>query len=343
MDLHEDDIRDLFEATAVLARDPVPTFEVVLELIRSLIPCTSVSFNDMTLATGDFRYSIVPDDQAAIAVRLKPAYDRFAHQHPLIMSAQMKPASGALRFCDVAGPSVTETELYREFYEPFGIRYQLVIQLPSPPDVVVGYACNRSAIEGEFGDRDVAALNALGAHLSMHHRRVVDLERADAMAVEVDRGGGWTILTARSDGVVESSSGSSPSPLVRAGRIPPALVELLPTAGDTRCGAATHEFMVDDERWRCVVHPVPVGPTVLLVRRLGEEPVGASALFDLGLTPRQADVAIELARSGGTNAQLARELGISEGTVKKHLETVFRGLGVDSRAAAVVVLRSLIG
>ena len=31
MDLHEDDIRDLFEATAVLARDPVPTFEVVLE------------------------------------------------------------------------------------------------------------------------------------------------------------------------------------------------------------------------------------------------------------------------------------------------------------------------
>ena len=87
MDLHEDDIRDLFEATAVLARDPVPTFEVVLELIRSLISCTSVSFNDMTLATGDFRYSIVPDDQAAIAVRLKPAYDRFAHPHQLTQHA----------------------------------------------------------------------------------------------------------------------------------------------------------------------------------------------------------------------------------------------------------------
>lgn len=342
MDLDDDDIRDLLEASALLAADPVPTFEVVLDLIRSLIPCTSVSFNDMTLATGDFRYVIVPADQEPIAARLKPVYDRLAHQHPLIMSAQMTPASGALRFCDVVGPPVTETDLYREFYEPFGIRYQLVIQLPSPPDVVVGYACNRSAAEGEFSSRDVAALNAIGAHLSMHHRRVVDLERADAMAVEVDRRGGWTILTARSDGVVESSSGSSSSPLVRGGRIPSDIVDLLPTAEDVHCDASTHDVIVDHERWRCVVHPVPAGPTVLLVRRLGEEPVAVSAMLDLGLTPRQTDVAIELARSGGSNAQLARTLGISEGTVKKHLETVFRALAVDSRAAAVVVLRSVI-
>lgn len=342
VELADDDIRELFEASALFASDPLPSFEVVLELIRSLIPCSSVSFNDMTLATGDFRYIIVPADQMSLAARLKPVYDRFAHQHPLIMSAQMKPVSGALRFCDVAGPPVTESDLYREFYEPFGIRYQLVIQLPSPPDVVVGYACNRSATQGEFSDRDVAVLNAIGAHLCMHHRRAVDVERADAMALEVDRGGGWTILTARSDGVVESSSGTSPPPLVRSGRITPEIIGLLPTGEDTRCGAATHDVMVDDERWRCVVHPVPVGPTVLLVRRLGEEPVEVSTLHDLGLTPRQADVAIELGRSGGTNAQLARTLGITEGTVKKHLETVFRALGVDSRAAAVVVLRSVL-
>lgn len=91
-----------------------------------------------------------------------------------------------------------------------------------------------------------------------------------------------------------------------------------------------------------VVNPVPVGPTVLLMRPLDNEPPEGMDLVDAGLTPRQIQVALELARSGGTNSQLARSLGISEGTVKKHLESVFRLLGVDSRAAAAVALRELI-
>ncbi len=274
---------------------------------------------------------------------LKPVYDRLAHQHPLIRESQSRPRVGARRFCDVPGRPVTESDLYREFYEPFGIRYQMVIQLPSPPDVVVGYAFNRSSADGEFSDRDVAVLNALEAHLAMHHRRIVDVERAEAMASEVDRRGGWTVLTARSDGVVESSS-RSPSPaLGREGRIPSDVSDLLPTAGDLPCEPASHDVTIGDERWRWVVHPVSVGPTVLLVRRLDDETAAASSLLDLGLTPRQAEVAIELARSGGTNVQLARSLDISEGTVKKHLEPVFRALSVDSRAAAVAALRSVVG
>jgi DNA-binding CsgD family transcriptional regulator len=67
----------------------------------------------------------------------------------------------------------------------------------------------------------------------------------------------------------------------------------------------------------------------------------ATHLADVGLTPRQTEVAVALARTGGTNAQLARSLQISEGTVKKHLESVFRVLGVDSRSAAVAALRAM--
>ena len=80
---------------------------------------------------------------------------------------------------------------------------------------------------------------------------------------------------------------------------------------------------------------------MLLMRRLGDESAAAAQLRDKGLTPRQTDVALELARTGDTNAQLARSLGMSAGTVKKHLEAVFRVLGVDSRSGAVVALRSL--
>lgn len=342
--LDDSDLRSVLEVAAVLASEPVPGVDVALELLRSLIPCASASFNDMALASGDFRYAIVPPDEEELAERLKPVYDRLAHQHPLIAEAQQRPVGGALRLCDVAGgEQFTETEFYREFFEPFGLRYQLVTRLPSPPDVVVGHALNRGPADGEFSDRDVAVLNALSPHLAMHHRHTVDRERERARSVEADRGGGWVVMTVRSDGVVEESSARSPSvPLGPGRRLPANIVDLLPSYGDAETEPQFHDVQVGDERWRCAVHPVPIGPTVLLVRRVGNEPGEATPLIDLGLTPRQSEVAIALAHAGGTNAQLARTLQISEGTVKKHLEAVFRVLMVDSRSAAVAALRSIV-
>jgi DNA-binding CsgD family transcriptional regulator len=51
------------------------------------------------------------------------------------------------------------------------------------------------------------------------------------------------------------------------------------------------------------------------------------------LTPRQREVMALVAR-GGTNAQIANRLQISEKTVGKHLEHVYETLGVGNRTAA---------
>ena len=53
------------------------------------------------------------------------------------------------------------------------------------------------------------------------------------------------------------------------------------------------------------------------------------------LTPRQNDL-LRLLADGRTNTQIARQLGISEGTVRTHLENIYERLGVSSRTAAVV-------
>ncbi len=344
--LDDSDVRAVLDATATLASETAPGIDAVLELVRSLIDCTSASFNDMALTVGDFRYVIVPPDHEDLAARLKPVYDRLAaSQHPLIGAALIQPNSGALRFCDVpGGDTFTETEFYNEFFVPFGLRYQMVIQLPAPPDVIVGYALNRSADKGEFSDRDVSILNALGPHLAMHHRHIVDAERTRAMAAGADRHGGWTVMTVRADGTIDASSSSAASASFAGdGRVPDDVIALLPTSHDLERESTSCEVTVGDTHWRCVIHPVPVGPTVLLVRPMGSEAAEAVQLIDVGLTPRQTDVALELARTGGTNAQLARSMGISEGTVKKHLEAVFRTLGVDTRAGAIVALRSATG
>jgi DNA-binding CsgD family transcriptional regulator len=52
------------------------------------------------------------------------------------------------------------------------------------------------------------------------------------------------------------------------------------------------------------------------------------------LTPRQTGL-LHLVAAGHTNTQIARRLGISEGTVRKHLENIYDRLGVSSRTAAV--------
>jgi DNA-binding NarL/FixJ family response regulator len=59
----------------------------------------------------------------------------------------------------------------------------------------------------------------------------------------------------------------------------------------------------------------------------------------LGLTARQLDV-LRLLGQGLSNKLIARELGITEGTVKVHLLAVFRALNVRNRTAAVIAARS---
>jgi DNA-binding CsgD family transcriptional regulator len=59
------------------------------------------------------------------------------------------------------------------------------------------------------------------------------------------------------------------------------------------------------------------------------------------LTPRQWEVLRQVAK-GSSNTQIARTLGVSEATVRKHLENVFLRLGVQSRTEALARVHALI-
>jgi DNA-binding CsgD family transcriptional regulator len=73
-------------------------------------------------------------------------------------------------------------------------------------------------------------------------------------------------------------------------------------------------------------HPPEAGPTTATLER-------SSPAAKL-LSAREREV-LELMASGATNNQIARELVLSEGTVKSHVKRILRKLRVDSRAAAV--------
>jgi DNA-binding NarL/FixJ family response regulator len=53
------------------------------------------------------------------------------------------------------------------------------------------------------------------------------------------------------------------------------------------------------------------------------------------LTPRQTDL-LRLVADGHTDAQIARRLGLPEGTVRTHLENIYGRVQVSSPTAAVL-------
>jgi DNA-binding NarL/FixJ family response regulator len=59
------------------------------------------------------------------------------------------------------------------------------------------------------------------------------------------------------------------------------------------------------------------------------------------LTPREREVMLRVA-DGLSNAEIASALVVERSTVRKHLEHVYRKLGVRSRTAALAKLRGLL-
>ena len=72
----------------------------------------------------------------------------------------------------------------------------------------------------------------------------------------------------------------------------------------------------------------------LQARRATDALVDIESRFAV-LTARQAEVYRAVAR-GLPNKLIARELGITESTVKKHVQEIFEKLGVETRGAATV-------
>ena len=79
-----------------------------------------------------------------------------------------------------------------------------------------------------------------------------------------------------------------------------------------------------------------VAATVLGMAVRLPPPLVPQQLEDLGITDREAHVLDHVAR-GRSNAEIAGELNVAPGTVKKHLDNIFEKLGVRNRVGAARV------
>ena len=85
------------------------------------------------------------------------------------------------------------------------------------------------------------------------------------------------------------------------------------------------------------------GEAETITRAADEEqdlPVGASARPLEPLSERELEV-LALLASGRTNAEIARDLFVALGTVKSHVNNIYRKLGASNRAEAVSKAREM--
>ena len=221
------------------------------------------------------------------------------------------------------------TQLYDELFRPAETNYLLSAVLPMPPGLVVGFSLHRRT--RDFTERDRTLLDLLEPHLVQAYER--SLLRAAVGSIEEASGrGDPSLVVLGLDGAVLWTSSDAEAALRRYfGR--PAPGALLPerVAGWIRAGCP--QPLVERQDGRCLrVDALGGRPAALLVSERATSPP-VDALRRLGLSKREAEV-LALVAEGRSNAEIARLLSISAGTVKRHLEHVYEKLGVHTRTAA---------
>lgn len=316
--------------------------ERALRGVTGLIPNDMSSFNWMTTdsVSAILRPQIPPPDFD----RLNMVLTRHWHENPLARHFERTGDTRALTWTDVELDRTWRSgTLYQQLYVPLGVTQQMVVRLPSPPGTVAGLAVNRR--EEPFNRRDRDVLTVVGRHIA-----ALLGSTAERSAMRTMLGNhGWCSLLADDrgrilDGHVEHEA--TPDEFNELTSIVYSILRR--TVGERRTGTMAPTDPEDVE-WRgervaVVVAPAAVPPHVVFVRPVAltsRMPTDVASLSALGLSPRECHVASQLS-TGATNRQIAENLGISVGTVKKHLQRIFVILGAETRtAAAAIVVRHL--
>jgi DNA-binding CsgD family transcriptional regulator len=178
----------------------------------------------------------------------------------------------------------------------------------------------------------LAAAQAVGARAALLH---------DTLAHHVSNHPGSALVAVEGDRLIplaECADRVTTRLTDAEGNLRPALARWLleARAGDAALDDPLpdrHILIWNDELGSIELHHIPrLGGHDLLVAYGLDLDVRAH-LRALGLRPRETEV-LERVMAGDDNHEIAGRLGIAPATVKKHLESIYRTLGVSTRTAA---------
>lgn len=297
---------------------------LLLPALKRMVPADYASYNE--IAPGESAQVAITDPELPASVH--EAWGRHALRNPLVARFMRTRDTRPYRFSDVADLRVLHHDpLFREVYDPIGLRHQIAFGLPSPPTLTIGIALSRCGPR-DFGDDERTMLDLARPHLIQAYRNAALRESlagtVDALVGTLDRRA-IAALVLDPHGRLVAASRRARRLACELGGPEPVLGEPLP--------AALRRELEDGSRLLAQPVDMPDGTRALLV----DVPAAALApaeLVLLGLTPREAEVLSRLA-GGAATVEVAAALGVSPRTVEKHCERIHRKLGVRDRSAAV--------
>ena len=124
----------------------------VLEALARAVPADYVSINEIAEAPEEIISVVRPE----LPAKFYPAFAALAHENPLIQRFSTTSEGRPYRFSDVVTmEQLQATALYREVYEPLGIRHQIAFTLPAVPGRIVGIALSRGDPDFTEAERDL--------------------------------------------------------------------------------------------------------------------------------------------------------------------------------------------
>ncbi len=313
------------DATRILAATsriwpPGPNFRIdALQVLHELVGADLVQFHRMDIAAGKRDFVVYPLDWSDRVGAIKPVLDRLRNQHPVVAFYAGAGELSVMRVSDRVGPDEWyASQLYREYFIPLGVDWEMLVPVPSGDRFLNLISLMRSG--EDFTERDVAVCNALLPALALGCGGAPEPGEMRSGAI-----GGWFAVTIDGADRVIQVAPPDPSGTLREGlRLPSSVRRAEGSVGlppVRRC-------RIDDEDWISRSVMATSQGELIGMRRTTSAPADLAAL-----TGRQLDV-LQLVAGGRRNAEIARELGIAEGTVRKHLENILEALDVPNRAGA---------
>ena len=328
-------------------RAEAPTME---QFARSAIAGLAglVGADLVTLSYCDLRAgtrSVVTWPDKSLSDEDVACFNRFFQSHPLVRYHSTHAGAGSHRISDsLPDSSFRRTALYADYYRRIGIDYVVAVPVHVDSARLVSFVLNRA--RRDFSDRDCALLDTLRFQLGaeyMAQETRLRARRTLAQLNDVLIGAGMAVIVLDRGRRVTRSSEQALKWLAYAG-----------FAGNVHVGERLPEPI---DRWmRTRTEPswamFDPGPLVLataahtlklhllqgedaLTLMLECTALDSAPARDYGLTARECEILRWLA-AGKNNAQIAAILSIRPRTVHKHLEHMFRKLGVENRTAAVL-------
>lgn len=311
--------------------------DVALPAVRSLIGADVAS--SVVLGPGSVVGRPAFDPPDAMRRADLGAYAAFRHQQPLIGQYRMHGASAPMRTTDVISMrNFMQLDLYRHFYQPLSIKYQLAIAVMENKDWTAAYTLSRAS--SDFDDRGIEMMTLLQMPLAGAHHFVAmeslrrQFETLSLLLQEGEHERLSCLVVINANDRIECAAGpllprveSVFGKLVPRTLAPPQLARLL------RASHASFRTMVE------------IGESatadVLTCPNSGD---GGALLFELrdrddlrsryGLSPGEYRTLANIVRYE-TNERTAAAEGVSIPTIEKRMTSVIRKMNVETRVGAV--------